>query len=354
MTGAKNTGKTTLVNAIRSLVDKVVVALDGQSTEAGIRQKLGPDSLPVILDEFESDQNVGRMKQVIKLLRSSSSGDLSVARGTPEGKALVFSVRSSFLLAAINAMSVTAADRSRIVSLGLVKHSNDKRRARQIAEASQHLGGRSASWCLQAIDKTAEILASIVTLQRVFPPCDSRHALNVSTLLGAAWTMLNGRAIDEVSAEALIEEHWSYIQELAEAHEGDDAEECLKALLEFRIREREEDRLLGHILGDIKTMSSSGRSQGVEGTSLTINRGLVERYGMKWEENGLVVANSHRGLAEVFKGTQWEAGNWGDSLKRLPGAAKTAQKRFSGDVRSLGTLIPAGLIPDRDEGELPF
>ena len=102
ITGAKNTGKTTLVNALRNLIDCIVVALDGQSTEAGIRQKLGPDSRPVMLDEFESDQNLGRMRQVIKLIRSSSSGNLAIARGTPEGKALEFTIRASFLLAAIN------------------------------------------------------------------------------------------------------------------------------------------------------------------------------------------------------------------------------------------------------------
>ena len=57
-----------------------------------------------MLDEFESDQNLHRMKQVIKLIRSSSSGNLAIARGTPEGKALEFTIRASFLLAAINSM----------------------------------------------------------------------------------------------------------------------------------------------------------------------------------------------------------------------------------------------------------
>lgn len=56
---------------MHNLLEKIVVALDGHSTEAGIRQKLGPDSRPVMLDELESDQNLGRMWQVIKLIRSS-------------------------------------------------------------------------------------------------------------------------------------------------------------------------------------------------------------------------------------------------------------------------------------------
>lgn len=354
VTGAKNTGKTTLVNALRNLIDKIVVALDGQSTEAGIRQKLGPDSRPVMLDEFESDQNLGRMRQVIKLIRSSSSGNLAIARGTPEGKALEFTIRSSFLLAAINAMAVTAADRSRIVNLALNKHDNDKARSRQIAELSQQFEGTSASWCIRAMDLTTEILASIKTLQRVFPPCDSRHSLNMSTLLGAAWTMLNGQEIDEQSAEALVQEHRPFIDELAEAHDQDDAVECWSALLEYPLQGTADGKLLGEVLGQIKKLSEPGRNPRGDGNSLQNFAVEIERLGMKWDEKGLVVANSHRALKEIFRGTQWEAGNWGDSLRRLPGATNTKQRRFSEDVRSLGTLIPVGLIPEWDQPEPPF
>lgn len=354
ITGAKNTGKTTLVNAMHNLLEKIVVALDGQSTEAGIRQKLGPDSRPVMLDEFESDQNLGRMRQVIKLIRSSSSGNLAIARGTPEGKALEFTIRASFLLAAINAMAVTAADRSRIVNLALNKHDNEKTRARQIAELSQQFEGTSASWCLRAMDLTAEILASVKTLQRVFPPCDSRHALNMSTLLGAAWTMLNGREIDEQSAEALIQEHLPFIDELAEAHDQDDAVECWNALLEYPLQGSHDGKLLGEVLGQIKKLSEAGRDVRRDGNSLKSLMTEIERLGMKWDSTGLIVANSHRALRDIFRGTQWEAGNWGDSLRRLPGASAAKQRRFSEDTRSLGTFIPAALIPDWDQPEIPF
>ncbi|WP_298558631.1 hypothetical protein [uncultured Aliiroseovarius sp.] len=53
--GPPNTGKTTLHNLIAALLTPMVVAADGQCTEAGIRQRQGPDALPVLLDEFETD-----------------------------------------------------------------------------------------------------------------------------------------------------------------------------------------------------------------------------------------------------------------------------------------------------------
>ena len=68
LAGAKNTGKTTLVFALKAILESVAIVLDGQSSEAGIRQKVGPDSRPVMLDEFESDQDFRRMKTVIKYI----------------------------------------------------------------------------------------------------------------------------------------------------------------------------------------------------------------------------------------------------------------------------------------------
>ena len=132
------------------------------------------------------------------------------------------------------------------------------------------------------MDLTAEILASVKTLQRVFPPRDSRHALNMSTLLSSAWTMLNGRQIDEESAGALIDEHLPFIQELAEVHEQDDAIECWNALLEYQLRDGDRQRLLGDVLGEIKLLSMPDRDRRNDGNALVYVKAEVERFGLKW------------------------------------------------------------------------
>ena len=277
ISGAKNTGKTTLVGALRGLLDSVAIVLDGQSTEAGIRQKVGPDSRPIILDEFESDQNVGRMKQVIKLVRSASSADYVIARGTPEGKALEFCIRSSFLLAAINPLTVTAADRSRIVILPLTRHNNDKSIAARISQMVMDFEGSSGNWCNFVIEKIDPILKSIDIVNRVFPPCESRHALNMSILLGAAWACLHDSEISEGEAEDLIEEHRALIDELADVHEEDDGISCLNTLLEFRAG----DTMLGKTLNDLKKlMAREERSidDDVHAQSLEAE---IEKYGLR-------------------------------------------------------------------------
>ena len=336
LAGAKNTGKTTLVFALKAILESVAIVLDGQSSEAGIRQKVGPDSRPVLLDEFESDQDINRRKAVIKYVRSASSAIGQIAKGTPGGKALEFNASSSFLLAAINPMTVTSADKSRIVVMPLNKHDNDKITASAIAEGLEAFEGSAPKWCALAISQIDNIRASIKTLRRVFPPCDSRHALNISTLLAAAWCALHKSEITESEAEALLLEHKPLIDDLALAHESDDSMDCLNALLEYRV---ERDEMLGNILARLKP-AIKDRDLRKSATA------KIEAYGIKVHEGGFLISNTHRGVKEVYSGTLWEAGGWVSALPRLPGAKKESQKRFSGNNRALATWLPFDLVPD--------
>ncbi len=329
--GRKNTGKTTLIVALMSLLEPIGIALDGQSTEAGIRQKLGADSRPVMLDEFESDQNIHRMKAVIKLIRSASSAKYTVSRGTPSGTALEFCIRSSFLLGAINPFTVTAADRSRIVILGLHKHDNDKAVSNKIAELAASFEDKGPSWCRMAIDNVAYVLAAIKTLQKVFPPNESRHALNMASLLAGAWVVLNQREMTDADAEVLIEEHRDVISSLAEAHEEDDAVESLNTLLGYKT----EQGSIGTLLATIKH----------EGGQESYGRTLDD-HGIRWVKDGFIVANSHPGTKKIFSESLWAEGVSVSALTRLDGAEKRKQLRFSGGVRSLAIWIPAKYITE--------
>ena len=122
--GPARSGKTTIHALASTMLMPLAISADGQSSEAGIRQTLGPDSLPILLDEFESDQNGKVLAQVMKLARSASSAETMVLRGTPSGQAMMFSLRTTFFFAAINPRGMTPADRSRVVMAELLMHQN--------------------------------------------------------------------------------------------------------------------------------------------------------------------------------------------------------------------------------------
>jgi hypothetical protein len=100
--GPPNCGKSTIHATASNLLRPLGLSADGQSSEAGIRQMIKADSRPFIIDEFESDQGRSHIAGVIRLARSASSAESPVLRGTPEGKAMQFALRTTFFFAAVN------------------------------------------------------------------------------------------------------------------------------------------------------------------------------------------------------------------------------------------------------------
>lgn len=217
--GPKNSGKSTIIEGLSHLLYPMVVTLDGGSTEAGIRQTIGADSRPVILDEFESDHDIHRMQRIIKTIRSTSSAKGAIARGTPEGKALQFQLYSSFCLGAINPLRGTAADASRIVNLGLSKHDNDRDVNRLIQEGVSSLHRSRSAWPHQMLELAPVMLENIKMFEGSMPPGDSRHNKNMAALIGSAFTVLNEKAASKEDAEKMISEFSDVIGHLAQAHE---------------------------------------------------------------------------------------------------------------------------------------
>jgi hypothetical protein len=329
--GAKKTGKSTLIHGLTSLLDPMAVVLDGTSTEAGIRQSIAADSRPVVLDEFESDNQVSRMKNVLKLARSASSGTAPIARGTPEGKALQFQVHSSFCFGAIIPIIGTAADRSRIVELELLKHNDDENVRLAIEEGQAYFDAHRYAWCNYVIGLIDEMTETFDILRRQIPSGDMRHKTNMVNLLGATFVTIHQRSPNEDEAKEWIDKHASLIASLAVAHEGDDAEECLNHLMEF-VAEKDSPSI-GEMLRQEK--DRVGDHQEYHGPTLL-------KLGIKAMDDGFLIAHEHSALNKVFKDTLWSGGGWKNALKRLTGAKVGDQfrSRFAGGGVKRGVFIP--------------
>ncbi len=329
--GARNTGKTTLVNGITKLLSPLAVSLDGQSTEAGIRQTVGPDSLPIILDEFESDGKTSRLLSVLKLARSASSAEGYVARGTPEGRALQFSIRSAFLFAAINPTIVGAADATRIIQLHLDRHDDNPEVARAFNQAMQEFEQYAPGWIKGAISFAPQVPKAVSTFIGEMPPGDSRHNKNIATLLAGAFLALEGRTPNPLDAAAWCEKYFDLIESHAEPHKDDDAEDCLNLLLAAM----NEGDSFGTIL-------ATAAQQGSGHNALPAVDAL-RNHGIKWVGDGFVVANKHPGLEAIFAKTRWEGNGWSASLLRIEGAVRREPERFNGP-RHRGVFIPASVL----------
>jgi putative DNA primase/helicase len=109
-------GKTyTLTVVIQPLLAGLAIC-ESNSSEAAIRQTLNTDTLPVLIDESEGEDQHKREGH-LKLARLSFDGR-ATSRGTTYGKALTYAVRSSMALVGINAVIADPAGRSRTVVVG--------------------------------------------------------------------------------------------------------------------------------------------------------------------------------------------------------------------------------------------
>jgi putative DNA primase/helicase len=123
ISGVSGSGKTTVVNMVvlPLLGDMALFAL-GNTTEAGLRQTLKSDSLPVVFDEAESNQrqDAARMQNVLALARvASAETGAHQYKGSARGEAMMFEIRSMFMMSSINSALKEGADRSRFSGLKL-------------------------------------------------------------------------------------------------------------------------------------------------------------------------------------------------------------------------------------------
>jgi putative DNA primase/helicase len=134
ITGGAGSGKTfTMDEIIKRALGRIALYVQSKTTEAGVRQKLGSDALPVVFDEFEREdaQAKQRVQGVLDLLRQASSDTgAEIIKGTQSQNGIKrYRIRSAFCLSSINVGLEHYADETRVTVLTLVKRDpvQDKR-----------------------------------------------------------------------------------------------------------------------------------------------------------------------------------------------------------------------------------
>jgi hypothetical protein len=313
--GPPRCGKTTLHNIASHLLSPLVIPADGQSTEAGIRQRLGPDSMAIVIDEFESDHNQGRLKAMIKLARSSYSSDSPLYRGTPEGKALQFSLRAMFYFSAVNPVGMEPADESRFVMLEILMHDNDEGIATKIGTEEAFFVEKGPEWCGYMVSHAAKINPSIRIFRQAMPGMDLRYRDNMATLFAGAFIALHGK---EPSLDEAKEWTASFADTLhlhGEALDRDDTQECLNYFFAHVI---DKYPVSYWVAEELNFRRESKPSSGYDSARILSILGLKLRTGN--EEPGLIMQNGSPGIEKIFSGTKWGSGAWQKVLRKIPGA----------------------------------
>lgn len=310
LTGASGTGKSTLMEQIiKPIAGEWAAYVQGQATEAGIRQQLRCSSRPVIFDEAETtnEKSGKRIGGVIELARQGSSiSGGRILKGTPNGSALTFRVNSSFLLSSIRVNLTEEADLNRFCLLELDRPDPTAwpAIAAALGEVDEEYGDRLfarfvRSWGL------LERIRAVFEEAIVSNGEDRRRASQYGIILAGYWLLISDTEPSLVEAAELSRELVQ--RQRLELEQESDEELAIDHLLEYPHRTDE---------GNISLRKLTLLAQ-----SNTAHNETLSMYGMAIHDEQLCIHTSHRMLADIYKNSRW-TGMWDRALIRTPGATR--------------------------------
>ncbi|WP_334130185.1 DUF6371 domain-containing protein [Sneathiella sp.] len=364
ITGPAGSGKTTI---LRDIIGRVVgpgaLQVESKTTEAGLRQALGYDALPVIFDEAdaEDEQAQARMQGVLDLARvaSSESGGV-VYKGSTTGRTLAYRVRSCFCFSSINTTVKHYADETRTTMLVLSrqKGSTDQEREdirvhyHELMDAiNKHLTPEFANRMLirsvkylpiltQNADTFAQAAAVVLGKRRIGD--------QIGAMLAGAYLCHSTKEISFEDAIAWIKRH--NFGDHTEASDIEDEERLLQYILEYRLRVHGGngtafERSVGELIATVLDSSADDRiASDIAHGELCRNGIRVDRPDLADGTSGRIyISNTSNAVKRILRGTTW-ASNWRRPLLALDGARSAGNVRFTPALSTRATSLPITIV----------
>ena len=250
-------------------------------------------------------------------------------------------MRSMFLLGSINVALSHAADESRFSVLTINPPAKTQQELDRFDKFSKHVDNTltpelCAKMRSRAYQQMKVIRQNCKTFSRAVAEVlgSQRIGDQVGTLIAGEYSMVNS---DVITIEKARE--WVFnidLDDAKEAEQASDEESCLNTILEQQIRFDSEKGNIQRSIGEL-VFIASGREIEHGLTSIDCNS-VLERHGLKVENDMFIVATKHNELSKLLKNTPWISG-WSRILLRLDDSESyTKTIRFAG-VRSRAIAI---------------
>jgi putative DNA primase/helicase len=340
LTAAAGSGKSAILDRyVAPLLADMGLIVAGNTTEAGLRQTLRSDALPVVFDEAESNEKADqlRMQNILSLARvASSESHAALLKGSPSGDVTRFNIRSMFLMSSIATALKQGADRSRFAQLTL-RSPTDMPKAERMAhwEALDRDLDRyiTPDTALRLIARTVAQIPIIRKSVRVFSRAASerfdsqRLGDQYGTLLAGAWSLMSSEVPTDQQARDLIDQNdW---EPYSQSTEVPDERRCIQRILQHQVRVEANDKTYTRTLGELVEIAS------MQSADIDVSSGKAQstlgRHGLRVDQQAslLQISNTAEALATILKDTPW-GHSWATVLSRLPGATKAGAVRFKG------------------------
>lgn len=229
LTGEQGTGKSTQEKTLANFMGEFALEFDGQSSEAGIRQKVGSSSCVVLIDESESDSK--KIANTLTFFRTASSGGI-VAKGTSDQEGLDFKLKLSGMIAGIVPPALNPADMSRFLRIELLPKGEKIHPLLLDIERQNLIGKKMIMYIVQNFKMFKSVSLKVRKLL-LSDHNNSRYADTFTNILAGTYMSLNHNDNDEGIVEFM--KQFDFDKEKT-AMESKDHDNLLNKLLKSSLR----------------------------------------------------------------------------------------------------------------------
>jgi putative DNA primase/helicase len=292
LTGRSESGKSTIVDMLIKPLSQPHVFSGGESTEAGVRQTIKNDACSIVIEEAETDTPKKRQRRddILSLMRQSTSDETpKAAKGTIDGKGMMFTLRSMFMFVAISPEVESIADDNRLFRINLEKNENDwpalKKSLGELLTPDICTSVRALTWTrLNDIFAMADEMSPVI--QKVSNK-SARFALSEAILFAAYQMIWKQAQLSDDDMHEFFEQIYAW-QPPEESR--DETGELIDRLLDETVQEGKDRYTLRQVLQSI------GNGQG----DPNLFKGVAGRYGLGLTTDGdLAIAKNFHA---IYKG----------------------------------------------------
>ena len=353
--GEKGTGKTWIMeNIVKPMLGPWCNYYKSNITEAGVRQGLLNNALPVLLDEAESNtpRTAENITSIVEFARQASSNtEANIVKGSRGGRPVNFRAQSMFCFSSINPAIKEAADKTRFAMLRLVADKSKDGMSRFLETKKQMKELIGSGFYDRMITRGVRDIEKIKKIIEIFREAvamkfnDNRVADQYGTLLAGRYAFTFDNIPDKEQVAEFIENKIDWEDE-REAFEDTLALQALNVMRQHEIRfHREQMPAVDLQFADVVERAAAdslwlmGNTR--DGVSADMCEAELRKFGVIVENNFVYIANTSEKIKnEVFKGKPF-AVNYKTIFKGIEGAlfASEAKKQLGRENRRFSAAI---------------
>lgn len=353
LTGASGSGKSEVMKLfVKKFLGEMFVDAQSETTEAGIRQFLKADALPVVFDEAESEDKKGldRMQSVLNIMRASSTSDGGkIIKGSSGGSATEFNLRSCFAFASIGANLTQRSDISRITVIEIQPDLRVNKKEFWEETLKIYFEVATDDFIKAFQSRALLFLPTILKNAKTFSNAaateldNQRTGDQIGIMLAGAYLLYSDNEISLEDAKKFIQERdWS--QEKL----SDSTKDEVKLLNKIMESEIIIDSMAGRITRTVGELIIRGRGDVLEDREMNLYsedlaKSTLKRQGIIIEKYHVIISDNSDFVKRALSDTAYVR-NYHTILSRIDGSEKLESVIFGSHVKSRATKIDSRII----------